>query len=128
MKLLCPVFYNMHDPEKNRTPDAAGAGGRIAVALGLVALAQGSAFFRRDVEAPGGTDRGPSRAAIYLAPLLSIVAAAMIGGAFSTGGLDRLYPNRLAAVACPCGFIAATMPPCGGPARGRPSRWARSSS
>jgi CAAX prenyl protease-like protein len=32
---------------------------------------------------------------------MSIVLASMIGGAFSTGGLDRFYPIRLAAVAIP---------------------------
>jgi exosortase E/protease (VPEID-CTERM system) len=79
----------------------AGWLGFIAVSLGLILLAQNSRFFRRDDGVAVEAASGPSREAVYLAPLLSIVAAAMIGGAFSTGGLDRFYPARLAAVAVP---------------------------
>lgn len=73
----------------------------IAVSLGLMLLAHRSPFFRR-VDAPW-TERtaGPSREAVYLAPLLAIVGVAMISGAFSAGGLDRYYPVRLVAVVIP---------------------------
>jgi len=66
----------------------------IAVGLGLMLLAHRSPFFRR-VDAPR-TERtaGPSREAVYLAPLLAIVSVALISGAFSAGGLDRYYPVR----------------------------------
>jgi len=73
----------------------------ITVGLGLMLFAHRSPFFRR-VDAPR-TERtaGPSREAVYLAPLLAIVGMAMISGAFSAGGLDRYYPARLVAVAIP---------------------------
>jgi exosortase E/protease (VPEID-CTERM system) len=71
------------------------------VALGLLLLAQRWRFVRRDDGASVITTAGPSREAVYLAPLLAIVAAATIGAAFSTGGLDRFYPARLAAIALP---------------------------
>jgi len=73
------------------------------VSLGLILLAQRCRFFRRDEgpQAVSAVGLGPSREAVYLAPLLSIVAVAMISGAFSAGGLDRYYPARLAAVAVP---------------------------
>jgi exosortase E/protease (VPEID-CTERM system) len=79
----------------------AGWLGFNAVALGLVLLTRRSRFFRRDDDPRVEGVAGPSREAIYLAPLLMIVAAAMISGAFSAGGPDRYYPARLAAVAIP---------------------------
>jgi len=79
----------------------AGWLGFIAVVLGLVILAQKSPFFRREDARRAEATVGPSREAVYLAPLLAIVAVAMISRAFSAGGLDRYYPIRLAAVAVP---------------------------
>lgn len=78
-----------------------------AVALGLLATARRLPFFARDGE--GAARRpavesalaGPSPEAVYLAPMLAIVAASMIGAAFSAGGVDLWYPIRLAAVAVP---------------------------
>jgi exosortase E/protease (VPEID-CTERM system) len=72
-----------------------------AVALGLVLMARRCRFFHRDDDARPDLTGGPSREAVYLAPLLAIAAATMACGAFSTGGLDRYYPARLAAVALP---------------------------
>ena len=72
-----------------------------AVALGLVFLAQRCAFIRRADVAGAEPVAGPKRESVYLAPLLAIVAAAMITAAFSVGGLNYYYPVRLAAVAVP---------------------------
>ncbi len=79
----------------------AGWLGFLGVALGLIFLAQKCRWFHRDQVSPTEPTAGPSREAVYLAPLLAVVAVAMVGGAFSTGGLDRYYPARLAAVAVP---------------------------
>jgi len=66
-----------------------------AVALGIVALAQNRVFWR-DEETRSVVSRQSNAAAPYLAPLLCIVAATMIGAAFSArGGLDRAYPLRV---------------------------------
>lgn len=68
-----------------------------AVALGIIALAQNRVFWR-DGEARSAASRQPNAAAPYLAPLLCIVAATMIGAAVSAGsGLDRAYPLRVLA-------------------------------
>lgn len=75
-----------------------------AVALGLVVLARRCRYFRREEDAAVESVAGPSREAVYLAPLLMIVAATMACAALSTGGLDRYYPARLAAVALPLWF------------------------
>jgi exosortase E/protease (VPEID-CTERM system) len=74
-----------------------------AVTLGLIAVAAKCPFFARDdvTPVPRSETETSNREAVYLAPLMSIVLASMIGGAFSTGGLDRFYPIRLAAVAIP---------------------------
>ncbi len=78
-----------------------------AVALGLLATARRLPFFARDGEGAAGplavesALAGPSPEGVYLAPMLAIVAASMIGAAFSAGGVDLWYPIRLAAVAIP---------------------------
>lgn len=76
-----------------------------AVTLGLIAVASKCPFFAlSDVTSVPRSEtetETSNREAVYLAPLMAIVLASMIGGAFSTGGLDRLYPIRLAAVAIP---------------------------
>ncbi|WZP00729.1 exosortase E/protease, VPEID-CTERM system [Isosphaeraceae bacterium EP7] len=65
-----------------------------AVALGLVALARRTRALRRG---PGSARAvRPTPSAPYLMPMLAMVAAAMITGAFSDG-FDRLYPARVLA-------------------------------
>lgn len=67
-----------------------------AIALGLVAATSRMGLFRAEGTTAGGTNA----TAAYLGPLLALVATGMVTGAFSAGGLDRLYPVRvLAAVA-----------------------------
>jgi len=73
----------------------------IAVGLGLMLFAHRSPFFRRVDASRAERTAGPSREAVYLAPLLAIVGVAMISSAFSAGGPDRYYPVRLVAVAIP---------------------------
>src|SRR5208337_890926 len=73
----------------------------IAVGLGLMLFAHRSPLFRRVDASRAERTAGPSREAVYLAPLLAIVGVAMISSAFSAGGLDRYYPVRLVAVAIP---------------------------
>jgi exosortase E/protease (VPEID-CTERM system) len=68
-----------------------------AAALGLVALTRSVRFFAADDPQPAQADEGNATAA-YLAPLLAVVATAMITGAF-TGGFDTLYPLRVVAAA-----------------------------
>ena len=75
-----------------------------AVALGLLATARHTRYFRRERDEPSRmamVHAGPSPEAVYLAPMLAIVAASMIGAAFSAGGVDLWYPIRLLAVAVP---------------------------
>jgi exosortase E/protease (VPEID-CTERM system) len=81
----------------------AGWLGFNVVALGLVMLARQNAFLRCDVatSVDAEPEAGPRREAVFLAPLMAIVATAMITGAFSAGGLDLYYPIRLTAVAVP---------------------------
>ena len=63
----------------------------IAVALGLMAATQRSAFFTKAAHVvPARRDR-VNPTVIYLAPLLVLTAAKMIAGAF-TVGFDWLYP------------------------------------
>jgi exosortase E/protease (VPEID-CTERM system) len=64
-----------------------------AVALGLVAAARRARFVRAGPAAAGGD---PPPTAAYLAPLLALVAAAMLTGALCDG-FDRLYPARVLA-------------------------------
>jgi CAAX prenyl protease-like protein len=71
------------------------------VTLGLIALASRCSFFTHGDVAPAVYPETRNPEAVHLAPLMSIVFAAMIGGAFSAGGLDRFYPIRLLAVAIP---------------------------
>jgi exosortase E/protease (VPEID-CTERM system) len=69
-----------------------------AVGLGLVLVASRWSYLRVDVPRDGGKAEEPSwPTAAYLAPLLALVVAQMIAGAFSAGGVDRLYPLRIAA-------------------------------
>jgi exosortase E/protease (VPEID-CTERM system) len=65
-----------------------------AVALGLVLLSQRLPYFRAGAHAAGG----PSPAAAYLAPFLTLMAVVMVTGAV-THGFDWLYPVRVLAVA-----------------------------
>ncbi|MGP0068381.1 MAG: exosortase E/protease, VPEID-CTERM system [Isosphaeraceae bacterium] len=79
----------------------AGWLGFIAVALGLLLLMQGTGtFLLQDVRRSAPVHRHNPEA-VYLTPLIAIVAAGMVGAAFSSGGFDRYYPTRLAAVAVP---------------------------
>ena len=86
------------------SPQVAAAGfhcqigwlGFIAVSLGVVALTQRMALFsrsQRDADRAAGT-----WATAYLAPLMSLLAASVITGLF-TSGFDRLYPVRTMATA-----------------------------
>jgi exosortase E/protease (VPEID-CTERM system) len=79
----------------------AGWLGFLAVALGLVFLVQVTGVLLRADAAPAVGVRGPKPEAVYLTPLMAVVATGMIGAAFSTGGFDRYYPARLGAVAIP---------------------------
>jgi exosortase E/protease (VPEID-CTERM system) len=67
------------------------------VAFGLVYSSSRMHLFSTNVAEPD-RDRVSNPAAIYLAPMLTIVAAAMITQAFSAG-FDFLYPLRVTAVA-----------------------------
>lgn len=67
------------------------------VACGLVYSSSRMHLFSTDVAGPD-RDRVSNPAAVYLAPMLSIVAAAMVTQAFSAG-FDFLYPLRVIAVA-----------------------------
>ena len=73
----------------------------LTVTLGLVLVAHRSPYFRhgaaRDVEQ--ATE--PSREAVYVAPMLAIMAAAMFTAAVSAGGPDRYYAARIVAAAIP---------------------------
>ncbi len=67
------------------------------VALGLVVVARRARALRRGPAPAGAGDPAPTAA--YLAPMMAMVATAMITGAVSDG-FDRFYPARvLAAVA-----------------------------
>ncbi len=67
-----------------------------ATAIGLIVLSRSSSLFRRaPTEAPARAPRGPNPAAPLLVPLLVIVGAAMVTGAVSAGGIDRLYAVRV---------------------------------
>jgi exosortase E/protease (VPEID-CTERM system) len=66
-------------------------------ALAIVALTRRSSFFALpEAVEDGVTIANPTAA--YLCPLLALVAAAMVTGAFTAGGFDALYPVRVAAV------------------------------
>jgi exosortase E/protease (VPEID-CTERM system) len=65
-----------------------------AIALGLALLARGLPFFAASAAGTERQDTNP--AAAYLAPLLVIVATAMITGALSSG-FDTFYPVRVLA-------------------------------
>jgi exosortase E/protease (VPEID-CTERM system) len=67
------------------------------VACGLVYSSSRMHLFSNDVAEPD-SDRVSNPAAVYLAPMLTIVAAAMVTQAFSAG-FDFLYPLRVVAVA-----------------------------
>jgi exosortase E/protease (VPEID-CTERM system) len=66
-----------------------------AVALGLAGVARRARFFAAADPWPEPRD---NPTAAYLAPLAAGIAASMLTSAFSTGGLDALYPLRVAAV------------------------------
>ena len=71
-----------------------------AVGIGLVLVAGRWSYLHTDEPREGGVSEETSwPTGAYLAPLLAIVAATMIGAAFSVGGGDRLYPLRIAAAA-----------------------------
>jgi exosortase E/protease (VPEID-CTERM system) len=81
------------------------------VGLGLAILARRTRVFQRPDLAnqtaepviSGASISGErvSPEAVYLGPLIAIVATTIVTTAFSVGGVDRLYPLRLAAVAVP---------------------------
>jgi exosortase E/protease (VPEID-CTERM system) len=67
-------------------------------ALGLVAVARRSPFFTRpDVLHDAAATANPT--GVYICPLLALVVAGMVAGAFTAGGFDALYALRVAAVA-----------------------------
>ncbi len=66
------------------------------IGLGLITVAQRSRFFA--AAARSGVIPRSSPTAAYLMPLLVLVGASMVTGAFSSG-FDRYYPLRMAAVA-----------------------------
>jgi exosortase E/protease (VPEID-CTERM system) len=69
-----------------------------AIALGVVLVSRSSSVFvRRTDEDAARPVHGPNLAAPLLVPLLVLVAAAMITGAASAGGVDRLYAVRVGA-------------------------------
>jgi len=70
----------------------------IAVALGLVAVAQRMPFFRSVEQAAAPGTRNARATVAYLAPMMALVAVAMVTGAF-LAGFDWLYPLRVLAVA-----------------------------
>jgi exosortase E/protease (VPEID-CTERM system) len=76
----------------------AGWVGFSAVALGLVALTSRRGYFMRPAETAPAAVAEPNPTAAYLVPFLTIVASAMITGAFSAG-FDQLYPVRVLAAA-----------------------------
>jgi exosortase E/protease (VPEID-CTERM system) len=63
------------------------------VALGAALLSRRLRFFSTDAVAP----REINPTAVYLTPLLALLATSMLTGAFSSG-FDRLYPLRVVAV------------------------------
>lgn len=76
------------------------------VALGLITVAWRSPFFAKQA-APSATAsrRFEYPAAAYLVPFLVFIAMAMITGALSSGGIDRLYSLRVVAAAVALGFF-----------------------
>jgi exosortase E/protease (VPEID-CTERM system) len=74
----------------------AGWVGLNVVAIGVMLLAQRSNFFRV-VAKDEVFERVENPTPPYLAPLLALIAAGMIAGAFPTGGFDRYYPACVAA-------------------------------
>lgn len=76
----------------------------IAVSFGLVALTRRARLFAAPHAAPDD-DASSNPTARYLAPFLAIVAAQIVGAAFSTG-FDRLYPLRVLAATAALGFVA----------------------
>jgi exosortase E/protease (VPEID-CTERM system) len=67
-----------------------------AIALGLIFLSRSSALFRRPPGASApGAGGGPNLAVPLLVPFLVIVGAALVTGALSAGGIDRLYAVRV---------------------------------
>jgi len=66
------------------------------VALGLVALTTSRGYFMKPMERPAAVQSDATAA--YLTPFLTIIASAMITGAFSSG-FDYLYAVRVIAVA-----------------------------
>jgi exosortase E/protease (VPEID-CTERM system) len=69
----------------------------LAVSLGLAIVAQRSHFFSTATATKDTTDNA-NPAAPYLAPIMVLVAASMLTGAFSAG-FDYGYPLRVVAVA-----------------------------
>ncbi|HEY2584725.1 MAG TPA: exosortase E/protease, VPEID-CTERM system [Tepidisphaeraceae bacterium] len=66
----------------------------VAVALGTTAAADRSAFFNRS---PVSRQRHePNPAAPWLVPFLAVLLAGWVTGLFTAGGVDRLYPIRVA--------------------------------
>ena len=75
----------------------AGSLAFLAVSLGLATIAHRTRFFSTTA-APEETAGFDNPAAPYLAPLMALVAASMLTGAF-TAGFDYGYPLRVLAVA-----------------------------
>ncbi|MBI3786433.1 MAG: exosortase E/protease, VPEID-CTERM system [Deltaproteobacteria bacterium] len=67
-----------------------------AIALGIVALSRRSTFLARAEAAPVEETWNPT--AVYLGPLLALIATAMTTGLF-TAGFDYFYPLRFVVVA-----------------------------
>ncbi len=71
-----------------------------AIALGLVVFARRVPMFSKgeaDADGPRVATENPTAA--YLGPLIVIALTTMLTGAFSDGGLDRLYPARVLSAA-----------------------------
>lgn len=83
----------------------------IAIALGSVALAERSAWLRREEEPALGSGAGvPAPAAAYLAPLLAALATALVTSAWSAGPLDRGYALRIAAAIAALALVRGGLP------------------
>src|SRR5689334_22639151 len=67
------------------------------IAIGLIVVSRRLPWFSRSAAPAAEAGSGDNPTAAYVAPLLGIALASMIGGAFSVGGFDRLYAVRVAA-------------------------------
>ena len=80
-----------------------------AVTVGLIAVGWNAAWFRRASEPSAKiANEGQLAAAPYLIPFLILIGTALLTGAVSSGGFDRLYGVRVICTGAALAYFAAT--------------------